>query len=38
MLKKYSDKSEYIFILDNIRDEDEEELSALFGDKWYEKT
>lgn len=38
MLKKYSDKSEYIFILDNIRDEDEEELRALFGDKWYEKT
>ena len=38
MLKKCTNKNEYCFILDNLRDEDKEELFLLFGDSWYSAT
>ena len=38
MLKKCSNDWEYIFILDNIRDEDKNELYALYGNNWYIET
>ncbi len=38
MLKKYSDIKEIVFILNNLRDEDEAELKALWGDNWYKET
>lgn len=38
MIKNIKNKSDIVFILDNLRDEDKEELYALFGDKWKEIT
>ena len=37
MYKKVSDLSEIKFILDNIRNEDKEELIAVYGNNWYKK-
>ena len=37
MLKKNIDKNEIIFILNNLRDEDECELLALWGEDWRNK-
>ena len=38
MLKKCCSDYEYIFVLNNLRDEDKIELYALFGSKWYQQT
>ncbi len=38
MIKECSEKSEIIFVLENLRKEDKEELVALYGDDWKIKT
>ncbi|MCD7781056.1 MAG: hypothetical protein LUH05_10355, partial [Candidatus Gastranaerophilales bacterium] len=38
MIKKYSDKSEITFILDNLRFEDKQELFFHLGKNWKQKT
>lgn len=38
MIKNIKSKSDIIFILDNLRCEDKEELFALFGENWKEQT
>ncbi|MBQ9244877.1 hypothetical protein IJ182_01265 [bacterium] len=38
MIKKVKDDFEILFVLDNLRDEDKEELFALYGDNWYFET
>ena len=38
MIKKYIDESEIIFILENLREEDKQELIALYGDNWFYRT
>ncbi len=38
MLKQVSDIKEITYILDHIRENDKEELKALYGKNWYKKT
>ena len=38
MLKKVENDAEILFILNNLRKEDEQELIALYGDNWKEET
>ncbi|MCD7878512.1 MAG: hypothetical protein LUG16_01105 [Candidatus Gastranaerophilales bacterium] len=38
MVKKYTDINEIIYILEHIREEDMQELKAVYGESWQQKT